>query len=301
MKAPLIRRVAARVRPTPPRPHDVTLFISTGRCGTQWLADALARVYDDVAAVAHEPVGARYRPNQFLRRWDADVEILAIPDVAAHINDVDVKLLQRDYIETGWTSYAAIPMFLRRYPGRVRLVHLVRHPVPTAVSYMTHQLFNPEKRRDEFSELGVVTPFSPGVGPSDYADGWASMSEYERCLFWWTEINAYALEVAERFPDVAMTRVRTEDLFAADGAALARLVEFLGLPPREGLVEARSRRVDRFRFKGDEDFDWRVISRHPQTLRLMEAYGYSLDEVSEDELRASYQSRAETRPWVPGG
>ena len=43
---------------TTTKPPRATFFLSTGRCGTQWLAASLAEHYGDMATVDHEPMSA---------------------------------------------------------------------------------------------------------------------------------------------------------------------------------------------------------------------------------------------------
>jgi hypothetical protein len=68
------------------------------------------------------------------------------------------------------------------------------------------------------------------------------MSVFERCLFHWTEINTYALDLrAELAEDVRWFHARTEDLFDPKSERLVELVEFLGLPVRADFLSSRGR------------------------------------------------------------
>src|SRR5947199_1228789 len=116
-----------------PHPGTATVFLSTGRAGTQWVASVLRANYSDLAVVTHEPIAEAYRPRDFYRRYEDPEAVAAIPEVAAHLDRVCQILQSRDYIETGWPVYAAIPLVVGRFPGRARVVHLLRHPVRTAL------------------------------------------------------------------------------------------------------------------------------------------------------------------------
>jgi hypothetical protein len=274
----------------------LTFFISTGRCGTQWLARTLETHYADLAVVRHDPIGARYRPASMFRQWDRAAEVEEIPDAVAEL--AMMRGLDRDYIDTGWASYAALPYFIARFPGAVRLVHLVRHPVPTAASLVSLDVYAPSRRRDEWTEMAFIGPTTPGVRQPEYAAQWDSMTTFEKCLFWWTEINLYAEDVGARFPDVPMMRLRSEDMFAAGGEGMARLLTFLGLPSRPGVSEATATRFDRWRFGLDEDVDWRQAASHPLLLKLMDKYGYSMEGV--EDVAQRDLPRAEAKPWHVG-
>ena len=46
--------------------HQATFVLSTGRCGTQWLAEALGRVFEGRLRVEHEPLHLGYLPRERL-------------------------------------------------------------------------------------------------------------------------------------------------------------------------------------------------------------------------------------------
>jgi hypothetical protein len=276
----------------------VTLFLSTGRCGTQWLAAALSEHYGDLAVVTHEPIDKRYQPKEFYRRWDAVGCIAAVPAIREHLARVDRITSRRDYIEVGWTGYAAVPYFIEKYPDRVRLVHLVRHPVPTAMSMATHRLYGDQRESNFAARIGVVDPYTPGVRLTDFATRWLSMNEYERCLFWWAELNLYAEDVNERYPDVPFLRVRYEDFFAPESMALDSLIAFLGFPNRPEFALARGERFDDYRFLSTEEFDWRRIEQFPLVLERLHKYGYTLTSVADAQLRRRYNA---PEVWRAGG
>src|SRR5690349_283924 len=44
----------------------IVAFLSTGRCGTQWLASGFATYHPDLE-VEHEPIGVLYKPRRYFR------------------------------------------------------------------------------------------------------------------------------------------------------------------------------------------------------------------------------------------
>src|SRR5262245_31125968 len=128
----------------------IVLFLSTTRSGTQWLAAQLAAVYSDLAIVKHEPLHMEYRPNQFLRAFDRLDEMSRLPEVAAHLRKIASLAEEQLYIEIGWGNYAAVPLFLKTFPGRLQIVHLTRHPVHMALSGVTVNYYQFDQRDDRY-------------------------------------------------------------------------------------------------------------------------------------------------------
>src|SRR5919202_7043269 len=103
------------------------VFLSTGRCGTQWLADCLARAYAGRLVARHEPLGPHYAPRLYFRRYDELEAMARRPPIAAHLAELESR--GHPYVETGWPVYAALPSMAQRFPERLRIVHLTRHLV----------------------------------------------------------------------------------------------------------------------------------------------------------------------------
>jgi hypothetical protein len=264
--------------------HDAVFVLSTGRCGTQWLCDALASAYGDDVAVTHEPLLAAYQPRRFLRGSAERLRQLGdIPKVAEHIAHIRHQLRDRPYIETGWPHFAALPWLHEALDGRLRIVHLIRHPVATALSLATHDVY----RRNDWIADGALRPGDTGCLQTHLAARWPTMSGYERCLFWWGEIHRYAIDLKRQRPDLPWLSLRFEDLFGADPEPLQDLVRFCGLPSRLELQRLRGCRIDRYRKKSPPQ-DWRTIERYPLVMALMQQFGYSLSEIDDDALSSRY-------------
>ena len=259
----------------------IVLFVSTGRCGTQWLASNLGRLYGEVADVTHEPIGPHYRPRSYFRCYDDPKAMLREPEIAAHVERVSEVTRHRAYIETGWPLFAAVPLFLQRYGGRVALVHLTRHPVPSSLSHMAHQCYGNSPRDDDYTRLAALDPFCPRVFQRDYQARWERLTPYEKCLFWWTEVHLFADELRRLYPDVPYLRVRSESLLGGDDSELRGLIDFIGLPWNDALAAESRARIDRWNHQTDIDFEWRRIHEHPRALEVSAALGYDLDQVDE--------------------
>ncbi len=264
--------------------HRATFILSSGRCGTQWLAKQLQAVYGDLLSVTHEPLQIGYRPRRlFGHRDPARLETAA--EIFAHLDRIERQLKARDYVECGWQCYAMIPSFAARFPGRVQVVHLPRHPVPSAASMVAQRYYSDPPRKDRLTELLLLSPGDDGVRFPEYRERWAHLDEYEKCLYFWAEVHAYALDL-DRQLDVPWLRLTSEDLFTRVG--LDRLLAFLQVPRREAIHDARVEKVDDHSYKTVLVWDFEAIRNHPRIVAVAEALGYDPTPGDEAALRARY-------------
>lgn len=270
---------------------SIFLFISTGRCGTQWLGSTLASVYGDRAVATHEPLGPLYRPRSFFRAYEDTRVIARVDAITQHLDRIEGLQGQRLYIETGWPLFGAIPLFVERFGSRLGFVHLTRHPIPTAISHMVHQCYGGSPRNDAYSNLAALDPSCPRVFQPEYGRRWPTMSPFEKCLFWWTEVHLYADEIHRRWPDVVFHRLKSEQMLVGEAEVLRGLVDFLGLPFRDELIARTKVRVDRWNHQTQLRFDWRQIFAHDRTLQVSADLGYDLEAVDEGALRERYEGR----------
>ncbi|MEX2393020.1 MAG: class I SAM-dependent methyltransferase [Actinomycetota bacterium] len=266
----------------------IVLFLSTGRCGTQWLVRSLRKVYDGVAVVMHEPLQSRYRSREFFRRFDATRDLANDQVVRNHLSKVAELSAERPYVETGWPMYGAIPTFIETFGGRVKVVHLTRHPVPTSLSVMsTVYDWGADGWNDiDWQRLDLLDPSCPGATLASYAASWGQMSPYAQCLYWWTEIQLHGFELEQRYVDVPMLRVRAEDLLGSDSEPLSELVEYLHLPLREELLSRRRDRIDAYGVQVPFPVEHGEIHSYPSTVEVAERLGYDVSDVDRYRHRA---------------
>lgn len=262
-----------------------SFFVSTGRCGTQWFASMLKQHFQADVVVMHEPIKAAYHPKRSLRASDPNA-IADDPLVQQHLADIAAVLDSgKSYVETGWPCYPAMPMLAARFGACTRFVHIVRHPVHVALSLATHRVY----QRQDWIADAAIDPFDDGVVQKELAPAWAQMSEYEKALFWWTEINLYALEMQKTLPASEFLSIRYEDLFATPSQSelLMKVLHFMGLPHNAALDLELDKRVDSYAHR-TEEIDWQRIFRYPRTCELAEAFGYRLDALSDNDLQRRY-------------
>ena len=258
-------------------------ILSTGRCGTQWIAKVLADRYGDQLEVEHEPLEDRYRPRQALAEA-AEKNPSLSPEVRVHADAIERRIAVRPYLECGHPCWSSIPFLARRFAGRVRIVHLTRHPVPTCYSWLAHRAFRIPLAAHIPAKI-LLSPLDVGIEFKEYEAIWNGLTPFEKCLFYWAEIHAFGIRCQSRL-GVPWLRLKYEDLFGGDG--LKQLLAFLDLAPQENHPDDTSRLVDEYRYLTDDRTDWRITRNHPQVIRLATELGYRWDDVDEAALRRRY-------------
>lgn len=264
---------------------SATFILSTGRCGTQWIAHSLQACHAIRAVVEHEPLRNRLDPRLAL-----SPSVLKLPSsplsqvIREHAEAINRLLDDHSYIECGHTCWSSVAHLAELLPGKTRVIHLVRHPVPTACSWLTHRAFQ-KPLLPHLPEKVLLSPFDDGSRFTEYRESWETLLPFEKCLYYWLEVNALALDLESRL-GVPWLRLKFEDLFGGDG--LEELFAFLEVPlPPEIRATLRSQ-ADDFRYVSDAWQDWRIIENHPSVLTVLGKLGYSLDDIDDDSLRRRY-------------
>jgi hypothetical protein len=266
----------------------VVAFVSSGRCGTRWLAAGLRAFYRGLD-VEHEPIGPLYRPRQYFRRYEDPEAILEVPEVARHMERIEHS--SRPYIETGWPLFPVLPLLADRIPERLRVVHLTRHPVPSALSHLARRTYAGSPRADAYTRWATLGPEDPNVFQWTYAGCWDRLSAYEKCLFWWTEVHLFALELPGRIEPVPLLRVSAEEIHSGNRQPLEQLLEFMALPWRDRWLEHAGRRVDRWHRLAADAIDPLEVHRHPTTVDVAQRLGYELAGLKVGALEACYRGQ----------
>jgi hypothetical protein len=166
-------------------------------------------------------------------------------------------------------------------------VHLVRHPVPTAWSWVTQLAYCPPLA-PHFPEKVLLSPFDEGVCFESFRDRWAGMNPYEKALYYWAEVNAFGLAM-ERESSVPWMRIRFEDLQRQD--ELARLIDFAGLDAAAVSETAGIGVVDDHHAHAPFWCDSGLIRRYPEIVALAEDFGYDPLDFDDAKLRRRYYAR----------
>lgn len=262
------------------------MFLSTGRCGTQWLAANLPALHPELD-VRHEPIGPLYHPRRYFRRYDDPEAILDVGAVTEHV--ASIERAERPYVETGWPLFPALPLLAARLGNRLRIVHLTRHPVTSALSHTVHQCYAGSPRDDAYTRLATLGPEDPGVFGAAYAECWHHLTPYEKCLFWWTEVHGFGLEVRARLAGIPLLRVKSEAILAGDRETLQRLLAFMQLSWDERWLSLADQVVDRWHHRTSAAVDPLEIHRHRRTVDVAHALGYDMTAISPAALERRYR------------
>ncbi len=268
--------------------NEALFVLSTGRCGTQWLARVLVRACGDRAEVAHEPLDDDYATRAMLAAGDPSrLPAKVAAPILEHVALIEETLTQRAYIECGHPAWSSLPFLLRYFAGRVRVVHLVRHPVTTAWSWVTQRAYC-DPMGPHVSEKVLLSPFDEGVQFRSFRERWPGLTPYEKALFYWAEVNAFGLQL-ETTASVPWLRLHFEKLFSDD--SIDALLDFAGL--RDGLTrtplnDERAGIVDKFHAYAGFWTDPRAIVRHPEVMELAAVLRYDPLAFDEGSLRRRY-------------
>lgn len=254
----------------------IIIFLSTGRCGTQFFTSYLHQVVDNTkSVVVHEPLGPNYSPRTCLRANNLNALLAKYPTVDQHFKHItNITNKKHLYIETGWPVFPWIPYLLDTFGKDVVVVHLLRHPIRFAFSCASHGFYT-EKRNDGFSKLALLQPTDPGVVYKTYRSIWGSLNPVERSLFQWLEINKWAEELKKRYPGKFITLKseelleRPEDLLKHLKASMPELGEFFIHKPQSTEL------VDSFHFK-TPNLKLKSLRFIPAVKQLADKYGYSM-------------------------
>jgi hypothetical protein len=202
--------------------------LSTGRCGTRWLAQVLDRCPN--AAVVHEPVPllsyhAAYAYRQF-RHTPGELRVLI--DGARYELIRDAFLTDDRYIETGPRCTFFAHELAALYP-KSRFMHLIRDPVEFVESGLARRWYSDE----------VITDESRIRPEESERENWDLMAQYEKIAWLWRETNEFVRSFAESVSAPRMLTVQSLDLFTRT-ETMNDITDFAGL---ERVPETTLRRL----------------------------------------------------------
>ena len=268
-----------------------TFFLSSGRCGTQWMAHSLRVSYKDRVISVHEPLGFRYQPRKLIGAVNP-LQIKGGNEILNHIDKIE-KHIQfmgnkppRFYVETGWPCFAAMPYLSDRLKGQIQFVHMIRHPIYTAMSMLTHSYYNSENP-GKIGELALLTPFDEGVNFPEFQNFWDNMSPFEKCLYFWAEIHYFILQ-HQRESNAPSVTIQFESLFSPNDECLRNLLSFLSLPVRKRILNMLPINKDRYRLKNYNEFQSEAIHKYPIILNVAKALGYTGMNIDDQVLTRKY-------------
>ena len=265
---------------------SATFFLTTARSGTQWIHHSLARLFPDTLTVEHEPIGYSYRPRLCLRNAKMQEKIRTEPIVARHLERIHRILETKSYVEVGFPSYGAMPLLVREFGDRLKIVQYLRHPVRVAASLVTQGFYDSGSRPDLEASISPQ-PFDPGARLQEFRGRWGTMSRFERGLYYWSEVHGYGRELRLAHPHTPIHRVRFEDLLHSsdEQRSLNRFLDLGSSPDWKGLENSHQ---DRFHTYTAGAIDVGEARQHPALATLAGEFGYHLDEIPQSEIDRRY-------------
>jgi len=269
--------------------HPIVLTMSTGRCGTTFLEKTFKLNYgEDNHWVSHEylrqqvtEVGVYHRCYQpECQRQMANDTIRGLLDRWREIST------RGPVVDFGWTMRSLVPYFHDVLGDQFKAIYIHRHPVEVAASFKligSYSIYN--------SPQWAITPFHPRALYPGFQDRWATMTPFEKCLYLWLEVNAFALEVRQRYPDLQFLQLDSKDLFKSD-QMLNSIAEFTGFPlPEDGLRRSteRNRRELFVHERRPIEDEWERYERHPEVIDLACRLGYNMDKEYVRQIIPKYQ------------
>ncbi len=255
--------------------NTAVFSINTGRCGTHWITDVINTHYSDKYTANHEGLSSKYIPNIFYR-IDNPYAQLNKPEIRTHINNIRDILKTTNYLEPGYTSYSMLPVFIEQLSDshKVKMIHIIRHPVDWVVSAMTQGFYNSENM---IQKTTLLNPQYNLIYADKYRSKWNDFIPAEKLAWHWLELNTYAEELKEKY-SVEWLTIRMEDLFK-DSSTLTDLLSFLGLPNSPEVFKLTNKTIagrDRVCSQKQKEVNLSAIL-FPEILDLIDKYNYDID------------------------
>lgn len=163
--------------------------LSTGRCGTQWLAENLSNSLPPEWRVEHEPLHLDYAPlkNSPAEPVSCNEELLKahLLSIQKHLDDGG------HYIECGFPCWRHLDWFRQALSCDVKVIHLHRDPISTARSWLKQNAFVPPWL-PHLPVKELFHPGAPGALLPEYQLTWAGLTPFEKNLCYWAEVQRQA-------------------------------------------------------------------------------------------------------------
>lgn len=202
----------------------VTVIVSTGRTGTNFLARLLNRPELGLIAKHEPPPDLGDLGNDFItgRKTLEQTKRGILRDRAKIFGAIG----NDTYIESNSGLIFLLPALKELIPN-LKVVHVVRNPLDFVQSGVNRSYRADGKVFQTYAEeknWKLKTTDFP-----DSAEDWGAMDVYERFMWTWAFKNDYAARFVRENPSMAM-RIRFEDIFHTDDhTGFRAMLEFLGL------------------------------------------------------------------------
>jgi hypothetical protein len=245
---------------------SATFVLSPGRCGTQWLSQQFQSV--ERARVTHEPLHFDYEP---LHNSPAQPLKKNSDRLITHLNTIHDQIKKGiPYLECGFPCWRHLSWFQRELGDETKVIYIHRDPVANATSLLKLNAFVPPLL-PHLAEKQLFHPSAPNALLPEYVDYWPQLSPFEKCLYYWAEVNLQAELYQELFAPTHWLTIPYSDLFCE--STLRKIAEFTNLP-----FEFQAHmldRVDRYNGQPQSHVYANQIFKHPKILAVASRLNYA--------------------------
>lgn len=202
---------------------EPVFFLSTGRCGTKWFSDLLAKDRD--LAVFHAPLPNLAVPGK--TAWSIsktnnfdlpDNEFLLLKEIFLAGREQHLRYTakaQKRYVETNNYITFFAPVLAKIFPD-AKFVHIVRDPVSFIRSGMDRSYYLPGNT-DDVKRIVPVTDIG--------GKNWDSLSKYAKVAWLWKETNAF---IDSFYATLPSSRIMLFPFNLSNPAGVVEVMEFIG-------------------------------------------------------------------------
>lgn len=271
---------------------NVVLVVSTGRTGTQFLAEALNNIsHDENKLVSvHEPLpdlldfGKRVVNNRTISSYQK----LYLKASRVHLLKKVKSSSNQIYLESN-NNLVPLLKFLKEIFPNFRLIYVVRAPK----TYVTSAYNNLQKATDNnesytiFSSKDKRNRITAEDFPDDpYYKEWQNFSQFEKTCWHWAKYNEMIMDFIKS-SEIDVKTLKFEELFRADLLidTIKDLTHWIGI--EEESLDLQSKTRIRKKVNASHDLflskykDWTSEQKrffHDMTDPIASHFGYELDE-----------------------
>ena len=219
----------------------------------------------------HEPIHDGYLPRKQLDN-QSTTEFLrhASNELLDHLEYIKKTIANYNYLETGHPCWSSLRYLSDIFKGQMKMVFLTRNPVAMAKSWMTLGAYS-ESILPHQKMRTLISPFDPGVQFEIYKTRWDELSQFEKLIYYWLEVNYHGCKLMSQ-SDVPVLHLKFEDLFCK--SKLKELTNFLEIPFKKGLIDELDHKVDQFNFQIGYTVNQELLNGHPEVQKLMKQLNY---------------------------
>ncbi|MFW6027145.1 MAG: methyltransferase domain-containing protein, partial [Candidatus Woesearchaeota archaeon] len=190
--------------------------LSTGRCGTKFLAKNLKKSKELISL--HEPNPELiYYARYAYENKDNNYEILKAMIDSARFDLISKSLVQnKKYFESNNRLTFFAEQLVELYP-KVKFIHLIRNPAEFVRSGIRRNWY----QSNNLWEMGRIQPINNDIN-------WEQMSQLAKISWLWNETNQFIEEFKAKINNKKIITVFSEDLFN-DIVTLKNILNFIGV------------------------------------------------------------------------